>query len=70
MSIRCVSPNKNSCTSFQIKYCCPSTFDNDEVLEKAESPFPIFDKEHEGSCSPDAPQYDHQDFLDIDGNFE
>merc|ERR1712176_203784 len=59
MSIRCTSENKEPCTSFDIKYCCPSTFDNDEELEKAELPFPVFNQEKQGSCSPGAPQYEN-----------
>ena len=68
MSIRCTSENKDSCTNFEIKYCCPSTFDNDEELEKADRPFPIFNEEKEGKCSEGAIQYENGAFIDIKGS--
>ena len=67
MSVRCTSEKKDPCTSFEIKYCCPSTFDNDEELEKAELPFPVFNYEKQGSCSEGAPQFELGEFIDIEG---
>ena len=68
MSVRCTSDNKEFCTSFDIRYCCPSEFDNDETIEKATRPFPVFNKEKQGTCSEGAPYYEDGNFIDIDGN--
>ena len=67
MSVRCTSENKEACSSFEIQYCCPSEFDNDENIEKAERPFPVFNKEKQGSCSQGAPHYENGSFIDIEG---
>ncbi|CAG5104870.1 Oidioi.mRNA.OKI2018_I69.chr1.g1622.t1.cds [Oikopleura dioica] len=71
MSVRCTSEEKEPCTSFEIQYCCPSTFDNDEELEKAERPFPVFNYEQQGSCSDGALQFENDgSFIDIDDDSE
>ena len=69
MSIRCSSSGQGDCEKFEIKYCCPSTFDNDEELEKATPPFPKFNLERNGSCSKNAPQYEEGILMEIEGSF-
>ena len=69
MSVRCNKGKAGNCEKFEIKYCCPATSDNDEVLEKAERPFPRFDYEVDGKCSSNAVQYHDADFSAIKGYF-
>ena len=57
LSIRCAEDNEESCSTFEIQYCCPSELSSDSEVEHAERPFPVFNKTQTGQCSENADQY-------------
>ena len=69
LSIRCSDGNEESCSKFEIQYCCPSEQTEDDEYEHAERPFPVFNKTQTGQCSQEAEQFVYQSGQLFEGIF-